>query len=204
MPRANTIATELAVAVGLLGIGPLDLTREAIKSAFMSTLSPSNYDVFVREYQRDESKYGKLFNLGSELARHYAPFATQKLKYVSWQGPQQQAATSSASMDLFVANTFIGVKDDSDVALNSSPENLFVNYPSAMEKAKQAPNWYVKIAFDEYRELYSIAKHIWGPELPYEVLDHDRRSRSSSGWNRKTLGKRIKEQPHPQFTAAYI
>ena len=140
MPTAKTECTELSVGFGLLGIDQGEFSIEQVQNRFSGTLSAAKYVGYLIEYENQPRLYAQFIENGQRLRDSYPLFAN--LSQVAWSGPQQQAATTSASKDLFAANVPISIKNESNVVLNPSPHNLFITIPSGSMPATNAENWY--------------------------------------------------------------
>lgn len=204
MPKANTAATELSLAFGVLGLHPLRISVDRAIELFDGTLNAVQHAMFIAEYQRDQYKYDGFYNLGLELRRSYAPFSSAtRITAARWEGPIKQANTSSVARDLFIEDTSISVKDDSNLVRNPSPHNLFVALPKGEIGESDSENWYAKIAPGSYQALYAMARSIWWPELPESVCEYDK-SGTRSDRDREALGRLIKEHPNREFLRAYV
>jgi len=172
MPTAKTECTELSVGFGLLGIDPAGLSTEQILNLFSGTLSPTKYVGYLQEYENQSRLYAQFIELGRRLRNTYPLFAN--LSQVTWSGPQQQAATTSASKDLFAANVPISVKNESNVVLNPSPYNLFITIPSGSMPATNAENWYEMTDPRGIQELYTFVQARGGLALPRTFSEFER------------------------------
>lgn len=172
MPTAKTECTELSVGFGLLGIVPEGLTAQQVENCFSGSLSQAKYIAYVAEFDRDPALYQQFVGIGNRLRTIYPLFAN--LSQVTWSGPQQQAATTSASKDLFAGNVPISVKNESNVVLNPSPHNLFMTIPSGSMPASQAENWYETMDPQGIQALYGFAQEQCALGLPgsFREFDH--------------------------------
>ncbi len=188
MPSAKTECTELSVAFGILGIeNILDLNQSQVETYFTGTLTSKKYARFIKEFPCNEVLYRKMYNVGFGLRAVYVPYKT--VNSLIWAGPQQQAATTSAAIDLLVANIPVSVKATSDNVHSPSPYNLFKTIPGGQLKARVWENWYLEQAPLEYQELYSYVRNKKGLEyLPENVEEFER---SIKGKQRKVIKKVI-------------
>ena len=172
MPTAKTEGTELSVCFGLLEIDPLSFDQENLTQSFEGSLSKDKYLSFAQEFQRNPGLYRQFHTLGLSLRSQYALF--NNLMHLRWSGPQQQAATTSASKDIIAANIPISVKNESNVVLNPSPYNLFITIPSGQMPAAQADNWYITADPNGIGELYRFARENSRLDLPeeYPIFEH--------------------------------
>ncbi len=166
MPTAKTEGTELSVCFGLLDIDPLDFDQDILKHSFEGSLTREKYRSFAEEFERNSGLYRQFQQLGLSLRNNYALF--DNLTHLRWSGPQQQAATTSASKDIIAANVPISVKNESNVVLNPSPYNLFITIPSGQMPAGQADNWYMTADPSGISALYTFARANSGLDLPEE------------------------------------
>ena len=164
MPTAKTECTELSVGFGLLGIEPGRLAPNQIADLFSGSLSYEKYTAYLGEYDSDPHLYTQFVSVGQRLRGIYPLFAN--LSQIIWSGPQQQAATTSASKDLFAANVPISIKNESNVVLNPSPYNIFVTIPSGSMPASQAQNWYEHTDSQGIQNLYLFVRDRSNVHLP--------------------------------------
>lgn len=173
MPTAKTESTELAVSFGLLNIepfgpevstAPIDYNQGKLNHHFEGSLLQGKYLSFSQEFRRAPGLYRQFFNLGLHLRNCYPLF--NNLTHLTWSGPKQQAATTSASKDIIAANIPISVKNESNVVLNPSPYNLFVTIPSGQMPASHADNWYITADPSGISNLYRFARANSGLDLP--------------------------------------
>lgn len=171
MPRINTEATELSVAFGLLERIPESVSSEELPGLFEGSLSRNKFEAFVAEYNRQSGKYAAFRQVGERLKQLYPDL--MRVPSVRWSGPEQQAATISVARDLVAASIPISVKDDSDVAHNFSPYNLFVGVPEGRPPATGETNWYVWADSEGIQALYGYIRSRSALDLPEEFRDFD-------------------------------
>ena len=171
MPTAKTEGTELSVCFGLLDIDPLNYDQDNLNQPFEGSLTREKYLSFAQEFEGNPGLYRQFYHLGLSLRDDYALF--NNLTHLRWSGPQQQAATTSASKDIIAANVPISVKNESNVVLNPSPYNLFITIPSGQMPAGQADNWYITADPGGIRDLYTFARANSGLDLPEEYAIFD-------------------------------
>lgn len=140
MPTAKTECTELSVGFGLLDVLPSGLSEEQILNLFSGSLPIEKYHDYLHEFESQTNLYNEFLDIGRRLRNSYPLFS--HLSQVTWSGPQQQAATTSASKDLITAGIPISVKNESNVVLNASPYNLFITIPSGSMPAANSDNWF--------------------------------------------------------------
>lgn len=198
MPRANTEATELSVAFGILNIDPNCLSTGQIKPSFQDTLTLQKYQRYKIEYSKKNEYYDQFIEVGKSLRRSYPYFNTSSISSLRWEGPKQQASTGSVARDLVVGNTSISVKADSHVVINSSPHNLFISTPQCQAPQQDSQDWYWFVAPDEYQEFYSIMRNQSDSTLPLSVLDFNK---NVKGKHRKKLGKVFQDCFNPNVRA---
>lgn len=186
MPTAKTESTELSVGFGLLNSDPLLVKEEELNKFFEGSLAIDKYRDYKREYSANQGLYRQFFNLGLELRNLYPLY--NALQHLTWSGPQQQAATTSASKDLIAANIPISVKNESNVVLNPSPYNLFITIPSGQMTASNAENWYYTADQQGIGKLYKHVREKSGLELPTEYLEFEQSVRRDQ---RKELQRAI-------------
>lgn len=168
MPTPKTESTELSVGFGLLNQDPVNVSENDLGQLFGSSLSANKFREYKEEFLNQPRLYRQFYQLGIELSSRYPLF--NGLNCITWSGPQQQAATTSASKDLIAANIPISVKNESNVVLNPSPYNLFVTIPSGQMPASHAENWYYTTDQLGIDKLYHFAKEHSGIALPDEYL----------------------------------
>ena len=172
MPTAKTECTELSVGFGLLGINPEGLSTEQIQNLFSGTLSAAKYVGYLQEYENQSRLYAQFIEIGRRLRNSYPLFG--RLSQVVWSGPQQQAATTSASKDLFAANVPVSIKNESNVVLNPSPYNLFITIPSGSMPASNTENWYEVTDPGGIQELYQFVEEQNRLDLPRTFSEFER------------------------------
>ena len=187
MPTAKTECTELSVGFGLLNIGPLGLSLDQIQNQFSGTLAEEKYVGFIREYDTNPDLYRQFIEIGRRLRTSYPLFTN--LTQINWCGPQQQAATTTASMDLVAANVPISIKNNSNVVLNPSPYNMFITIPSGSMPATNADNWYEMTGPREIADLYTFVQEGSGLAIPRTFSEFDL---GASKGDRKNLQEYIK------------
>ena len=156
MPRINTEATELSVALGLLQRNPETVQLADLPDLFEGSVPPSKFEAFLTEYDRRRSKYDAFRRVGERLRESHSDLA--RVMSVRWSGPEQQAATISVARDLVAASVPISVKDDSDVTHSFSPHNLFVSVPSGRPPAARETNWYIQTDSPGIQALYQYVR----------------------------------------------
>lgn len=157
MPTAKTECTELSVGFGLLGCNPQTISAEEAARLFSNSLSSTKFSNYLAEYENQPQLYAQFIDIGWRLRNAYPLFTN--LSTLTWTGPQQQAATTSASRDLLAANVPISVKNESNVVLNPSPYNIFIAIPSGSMPASHAENWYTKTDPQGLQELYAFVQN---------------------------------------------
>jgi DNA modification methylase len=193
MAHVKTETTELSLAFGILGVeDPLRVSAEAVTQRFQGTLHPAKYERFRGEFARSKNQelYQKLHGLGVALREHYPPF--HRVAALEWCGPRQQAQTTSASIDLLVANTPVSVKAGSDIVRNFSPHNLFISLPEGSAGAQNAEHWYLLQAPEQYQALYSLVRSAGLMNLPPDVAAFEERATKQE---RKMVQETIRDLP---------
>jgi len=174
MPTLRTEASEISVALGILGLHPHDaLTQPDIRRYFSGTLSWPKYQDFLSEYNRREHLHSRMHRVGTKL-RNAEPLFSH-VDALRWAGPDRQASTASAPADLIVANTPVSVKADSNVVANPSPHNLIYNLPSGQAFSKNEENWYIEQDFNGFQLLYDFVRrsHPSLSYLPANAIDFE-------------------------------
>jgi len=185
MARSKTESSELAVAFGILEIeDPTNLSNSDITQLFEGTLSPAKYARFRNEFvsTSNEALYKKMYSVGKKLRSNYLLF--MNVDRLKWTGAEKQAATTSASIDLRVANIPVSIKADSNVVRNASAHNLFISVPSGSALADYSENWFMRMDPDGYQELYSIVRKAGLENLPLEVGEFEK---TASSTNRRAV-----------------
>ena len=201
MPTAKTECTELSVGFGLLDVLPSGLSEEQILNLFSGSLPIEKYHNYLHEFESQPNLYNEFLDIGRRLRNSYPLFT--HLSQVTWTGPQQQAATTSASKDLIAANVPISVKNKSNVVLNASPYNLFVTIPSGSMPAANSDNWYHSTDPNGIQALYLFVQMRSQSALPetYTVFDQ-----TASQVDRNSLKESIgsfSENTKLEFTRLY-
>lgn len=160
MPSPKTEATELSVAFGLLGLDPLDTDEASLPDLFEETLALDKFRQFKQNILNDRPYYERLISIGRTIRQCYGPFSG--LRSLKWEGPEQQANTTTGAKDLLAARIPVSVKADSDVVLNPSPYNLFECIPLGLAIAQDTQNWYAEVAPSEFQELYASVRRASG------------------------------------------
>jgi hypothetical protein len=171
MPTPKTECTELSVGFGILNANPLDVTSEQIPILFCGSLPNDKFARYLQEYRSQTRLYDRFINVGRLLRTQYPSFAN--ISQLVWTGPQQQAATTTASKDLFVANVQVSVKNQSNVVNNLSPYNLFVTIPNGSIPASHAENWYEMADPEGIQYLYQFVQETSGFDIPQNFSDFD-------------------------------
>jgi len=170
MARVKTETTELSLAFGILGTeDPLHVSAEELATLFRNTVHPSKYERFRGEFvaPRNRELYQKLHGLGLTLRERFQPFSG--VADLEWCGPIQQAQTTTASIDLTVANLDVSVKAGSDIIRNFSPYNLLISLPQGSAEAQKAAHWYLRQAPMQYQALYHLVRSAGLMNLPPDV-----------------------------------
>ena len=196
--RVKTETTELAMAFGILGIdNPLRLSDEEIARCFQGTLLPTKYERFRGEFagSKHQGLYHRLYRLGLALRKGYPLFGN--VAELEWYGPRPQAKTTTASIDLMVANTPVSVKAGSNVVRNFSPYNLFISLPQGSAEAQNADHWYLQHAPSEYQELHSLVRSAGLMNLPPEAVTFEQ---EATRQERKMVQETIRGLPRDMAT----
>jgi hypothetical protein len=189
MPTPKTEASELSVAFGILGYeNPTSFQTDTIREKFEESLYYDRYLSFVNEFKRTPEMYSRLIRAGLRLRENYLLLA--KIEKLKWVGPEQQAATTSAAIDLRAANIPISVKNDSNVVLNPSPDNLFISLPSGRIPTSHTENWYHETAPRDIENLYQFAKEHTGLPLDTDFITFDK---NATRGERKAIQQAIKQ-----------
>jgi DNA modification methylase len=174
MARVKDECSELAVAFGMLGISdPLNLSDSQVAEYFVNTLPLAKYARFRNEFlsSQNASLYRKLHDVGKRLRESYAQFST--VSSLTWEGPRKQPSTTTASIDLIVANTPVSVKAGSNVVQNPSPHNLFISVPGGTAPQADSEHWYLFADRDGYQALYSLVREFGLNNLPSDVAEFE-------------------------------
>ncbi len=201
MATRKTEATELSIGFGILGVDPKD-QRADINNLFRDSLSDQKWRDFRDEYTRDEKLYKKFFELGL----HLRELRFTSVSQLVWAGPQQQAATASGAIDLFIPslNMPISVKNESNVVSNASPHNLFRSLPQGKAPASRAEHWFLEKDPEGYQALYSFARSLFSKQLPSQSIDfEDQISRKERDEFQDFVTKDLASQDKKQFEALY-
>jgi hypothetical protein len=183
----KTKTSEVSLAFGLLNISDFDnLTASDIDNLFEGTLSFEDFRRIVTEYQQVNGMYRRLYSVGERLKENFPLF--EHLKRVRWLGPEQQAATTQAAIDLLAANTPISVKNESNVVANPSPHNLFNSIPRGTVPSKREQNWYQSVDPSGIQDLFSFIKYYAQTNLPNDFAEFDR---TATNTIRKSLQRAI-------------
>lgn len=157
MPPQVEVCSELAVAFGILGVHPQEVTGEDRLRVLFYGNRPT-----WREFVGFRNVFGTMYDTDVlwDLGRRVVKDWIGNLpKQVEWYGPSRQARTTSASRDLRLhgVNWSVSVKYKSDVVSNSSPYNLFEAVASGSAKAKGASNWFEEQSPEHYGKLVQCA-----------------------------------------------
>ncbi|MCX8061252.1 MAG: hypothetical protein N3D16_01590 [Anaerolineales bacterium] len=157
MPPQVEVCSELAVAFGILGVHPQEVTGEDRLRVLFYGNRPT-----WREFVGFRNVFGTMYDTDVlwDLGRRVVKDWIGNLpKQVEWYGPSRQARTTSASRDLRLhgVNWSVSVKYKSDVVSNSSPYNLFEAVASGFAKAKGASNWFEAQSPMHYERLVKCA-----------------------------------------------
>jgi hypothetical protein len=201
MPTAKTECTELSVGFGLLGIEPGGLSATQIAYLFSGSLPYEKYTSYMQEYHSNPYLYARFINVGLQLRNSYPLFAN--LSQITWSGPQQQAATTSASKDLFAANVPVSIKNESNVVLNPSPYNLFVTIPSGSMPASQAQNWYEHTDSQEIQNLYSFVRNHANLHLPVVYSEFEQKASKTDRIALQTSIRNFQGNDKAEFSRLY-
>ena len=201
MPTAKTECTELSVGFGLLGIIPRGLSIEQIQNLFSGTLSERKYISFLQEYENQPRLYAQFIEIGRLLRASYPLFVN--LSQITWCGPQQQAATTSASKDLVAANVPISVKNESNVVLNPSPYNLFITIPSGSMPATNTENWYEMTDSGGIADLYAYVQEPSGLAIPRMFSEFERVASREDRDGLQEYIKNLNGEAKAEFTRRY-
>ncbi|MEM4202683.1 MAG: hypothetical protein QXS54_01305 [Candidatus Methanomethylicaceae archaeon] len=160
MPPQVEVCSELAVAFGVLGVYPQEITGEdRLRALFYGDRPTWREFVGFRDVFGTRYDTNVLWNLGQRVTKDWIG---NPPKQVEWYGPSRQARTTSASRDLRLhgVNWSISVKYKSDVVSNSSPYNLFEAIASGFTKAKGTPNWFEVQSPAHYERLVQCTVEI--------------------------------------------
>lgn len=192
MATVKTEISELSVAFGILELKPDPcITEKEIISWFRSSLPYSKYKKYCQEIRKDATLRQlahELFILGKNLREKCTSF--NQVSSVLWIGGKRQGSTVTSSQDLSVNTVPVSVKVDSNVMYNKSPANLLQNLPQGISPESNTDNWYIKVAKDEFQNLYNCAARIANLSLPADVQDFEE---NASRNTRKALQKAIAE-----------
>ncbi|HQF63555.1 MAG TPA: hypothetical protein PLT26_13725 [Anaerolineaceae bacterium] len=201
MPTAKTECTELSVGFGLLGVDPKTISAEQAATLFSNSLSATKLSNYLVEYENQPRLYAQFIDIGRRLRSDYPLF--RNLSALTWTGPQQQAATTSASRDLLAANVPISVKNESNVVLNPSPYNIFITIPSGSMPASHAENWYAKTDPQGIQELYAFVQNRSHLALPPTVDEFERTIARDDRDALQDFIKTLKGEAKTEFTRRY-
>jgi len=170
MATKKTEATELSIGFGILGVNPKD-QKVDIKNLFVDSLSSLKWRDYQEEYIHDEKLYSKFVELGFHLRK----LRFSSVNQLVWAGPQQQAATTSGAIDLFIPslNMPISVKNESNIVSNASPHNLFRSLPQGKAPASRAEHWFIEKDLEGYQNLYSFAQKTYSDKIPSQAIDFE-------------------------------
>ena len=159
MAVAKTEATELSVALGILQINsPIDITFNEADKIFSGSLNRRKFHAFKTELNNSKNKnlYNDLLEVGQSIRKNY--FQSTDVDSLLWRSERKLTYSIPNAPDLRVKDISISVKAKSNLILNTSPYNLFVQLPQGKPKAEHSDNWYLGSAPDEYQTLYEYVK----------------------------------------------
>lgn len=188
MATLKTESTELSVSFGLLDMNPLEIKTNEISSYFDGTLTIEKYNQYRANYEKNTDYYERFVNIGRIIRHSKSRFA--RARVVRWEGPRQQAKTSSMAKDVVIENTSISVKAKSDVVFNFSLYKLFVAIPTGAASPSRSQNWYYTCSPEKYQAYYTFVRNKLRPEYP-ELVDEYQKQINSK--DRKLLAKEINE-----------
>lgn len=157
---AKTEATELSVAFGLLQVDdPVPYPFAQTDKSFAGSLSRRKFHTFKNELKskKHKSLYSDLLEVGRKIRANYAPFA--EITSLLWRSERKQTSSILPSPDLLVNDVAVSVKARSNLVLNTSPHNMFVQMPQGIPNGERAENWYLRMAPGEYQNLYDYVKN---------------------------------------------
>ena len=202
MPTSKTEGTEISVGLGLLNIDQFDLKEQDIQKYFNHTLSYEKYQEYVRNYDKNKNDYDRVFYVGQKIRSRYSFF--EHVSMVNWTGPQKQASTISVPKDIIAANIPISVKVKSNVVYNLSPFNIFVSIPSAMQLAKNSPNWFVEQAHDEINELFLYVKNQSHISFPDDIHEFEKKAKREDRKRVKNIIAKFSSKQKVDFYDLYV
>ncbi len=163
MSDAKTNVTELATALGILGIPGLDVTRDRL---------PPIVGVDQRAWESavvaaEGGAHTELFWLAYENGQHFlrAPDGLNNRlpRVVQWKGPHKAVGDEATPVDLRIDHVYlISCKYLSKVLHNSSPGALFDRLLTGGQGRRTTTDWFLEIAPDEYQAYYEHAVSVLG------------------------------------------
>ena len=156
---SKTEATELSVAFGILQINnPSDIHFTKVDKFFGGSLNRRKFHTFKTELNnpKNENLYKELIEVGQRIRKNYSHF--ENTNSLIWRGEKKQTLPIPVTQDLSVNGILVSVKAQSNLILNTSPNNVFIQLPQGRPKAIRGENWYLQTAPIEYQKLYNYIK----------------------------------------------
>ncbi|MBC8184587.1 hypothetical protein H8E88_26120 [candidate division KSB1 bacterium] len=202
MPTSKTEGTEISVGLGLLNINQFDLKEQEIEKYFNHTLTHEKYREYVKNYDKNKNDYDRVFYVGQKIRDRYSFF--EHLSSLNWTGPNKQASTISVPKDIIAANIPISIKVKSNVVYNLSPFNIFVSIPSAMQLAKNSPNWFIEQAYDEINKVYLYVKNQDQGSFPDDIYEFEKKAKKEDRKRIKNIIAKFSTKQKNDFYGLYV
>ena len=202
MADDRTTVTELATALGMLGLADLGSALET-RSAVLASVLPEHWDRLadLHAQGRFANEFAAAFENGAVFSRHHDGLGGRPPRRIEWKGAHRAPGDEVVPADLRVDDVYlISCKYLSLNLHNAAPARLFRHLLLTVD-AHDRTDWYLVTAHEEYQAFYVAAAGLTDlSDLPSSVSDltvaHRRRLKDAL---RPYAGRRLPDPVHEQY-----